>query len=96
MIGVPVSLSRSEFDLLYVLASAPGQVIDPDSLIESAFGDAPNNGQRTVDATIYRLRRKLSRAPSGENIIKTVRGKGYLLVPPVADDPPEQAALSAD
>jgi DNA-binding response OmpR family regulator len=98
VIGVPVSLSRSEFDLLYVLASSPGQIIDPGSLIESAFGDASDSGQRTVDATIYRLRRKLSRAPSGEDLIKTVRGKGYLLVPPVAESQPGQVAeaISAD
>lgn len=96
VVGVPVSLSRSEFDLLYALASSPGEVIDPVSLIESAFGESADGGQRTVDATIYRLRRKLSRAPSGEDLIKTVRGKGYLLVPPVTDSQPEQTALSAD
>jgi DNA-binding winged helix-turn-helix (wHTH) protein len=82
VVGVPVSLSRSEFDLLYALAGTPGQVMDPGSLIESAFGDAPDSGQRAVDATLYRLRRKLSRAPEGEDIIRTIRGKGYLLVPP--------------
>ena len=82
VVGVPVSLSRSEFDLLYALAGTPGQVMDPGSLIESAFGDAPDGGQRAVDATLYRLRRKLSRAPEGEDLIRTIRGKGYLLVPP--------------
>ncbi len=80
--GVPVSLSRSEFDLLYALARSPGEVVDPGSLIESAFGEAPDSGQRTVDATIYRLRRKLSRAPAGDGLVRTVRGKGYLLTPP--------------
>jgi len=84
--GVPVPLSRSEFDLLYALAGAPGQVITPDLLIESAFGDAPGSGQRTVDATIYRLRRKLSRAPAGDGLIRTVRGKGYRLIPPTAEE----------
>jgi DNA-binding response OmpR family regulator len=90
VVGVPVSLSRSEFDLLYALAGSPGQVVDPGTLIESAFGDAPDSGQRTVDTTIYRLRRKLSRAPSGEDLIRTVRGKGYLLVPPGLEGAAEQ------
>jgi DNA-binding winged helix-turn-helix (wHTH) protein len=85
VVGVPVSLSRSEFDLLYALAQTPGQVMDPGSLIESAFGDAPDSGQRAVDATLYRLRRKLSRAPEGEDLIRTIRGKGYLLVPPAIE-----------
>lgn len=85
IVGVPVSLSRSEFDLLYALAGTPGQVMDPGSLIESAFGDAPDSGQRAVDATLYRLRRKLSRAPEGEDMIRTIRGKGYVLVPPSVD-----------
>jgi DNA-binding winged helix-turn-helix (wHTH) protein len=84
VVGVPVSLSRSEFDLLYALAGTPGQVMDPGSLIESAFGDSPDGGPRAVDTTLYRLRRKLSRAPEGEDLIRTIRGKGYLLVPPSA------------
>jgi hypothetical protein len=57
VVGVPVSLSRSEFDLLYALAGTPGQVMDPGSLIESAFGDSPDGAQRAVDTTHYRLRR---------------------------------------
>ncbi|MCX8252087.1 MAG: winged helix-turn-helix domain-containing protein [Dehalococcoidia bacterium] len=89
VVGVPVSLSRSEFDLLYALAATPGQVMDPGSLIESAFGDAPDGGQRAVDTTLYRLRRKLSRAPEGEDLIRTIRGKGYLLMPPSAEKVPE-------
>ena len=80
--GVAVSLSRSEFDLLYALAGSPGRVVDPGSLVESAFGGSSGGGQKTVDATIYRLRRKLSRAPAGGGLIRTVRGKGYLLDPP--------------
>lgn len=101
IVGVPVSLSRTEFDLLYALAGSPGHVVDPGSLIESAFGDSPDGGQRTVDAAIYRLRRKLSRAPAGEDLIRTVRGKGYLLVPPATDASIEQmpndvSAVSAD
>jgi len=94
VVGVPVSLSRSEFDLLYALAGTPGQVMDPGSLIESAFGDAPDGGQRAVDATLYRLRRKLSRAPEGEDLIRTIRGKGYLLVPPSVEKVSEDVEAS--
>ncbi|MDP6824048.1 MAG: winged helix-turn-helix domain-containing protein [Dehalococcoidia bacterium] len=96
--GVPVSLSRSEFDLLYALARSPGEVVDPGSLVQSAFGQAPDSGGRTVDATIYRLRRKLSRAPAGDDLVRTVRGKGYLLTPPAigSESVQESAAITAD
>ena len=72
--GVAVSLSRGEFDLLYTLASAPGDVISPNVLTSASGGSGP------VDVTIHRLRRKLSRCPDGDRLIRTVRGKGYMLV----------------
>ena len=96
--GVPVPLSRTEFDLLYALAGSPGRVVDPGSLVKMAFGDSADSSQRTVDATMYRLRRKLSRAPAGEDLIRTVRGQGYVLVPPPPVGAPERApeSVSAD
>ncbi|MCH7642601.1 MAG: winged helix-turn-helix domain-containing protein [Chloroflexi bacterium] len=102
--GVSVSLSRTEFDLLYALAESPGRVVDPGTLLESAFGDSSGSSQRTVDAAIYRLRRKLSRAPAGDDMIRTVRGKGYLLALPSTSGASEHApdhedarsAVSAD
>lgn len=96
VVGTPVALSRSEFNLLYALASSPGQIVDPGSLIKSTFGESPDSSQRNVDSTIYRLRRKLSRAPSGEDLIKTVRGKGYLLVPPANEKSAEEVFAGAD
>jgi hypothetical protein len=74
--GVAISLSRSEFDLLYTLASAPGDVISPTALTSASGGSG------TVDVTIHRLRRKLGRCPEGQGLIQTVRGKGYMLVTP--------------
>jgi DNA-binding response OmpR family regulator len=77
MVGdVVISLSRTEFDLLYELASSPGATMTPESLAESI------GASTSVDVTVHRLRRKLANAPSGRDLIKTVRGKGYMLVPP--------------
>ena len=74
--GVAVSLSRSEFDLLYTLASSPGDVLPPRELEPQG-----RDGSR-IDITIHRLRRKLGRCPDGEDLIRTVRGQGYMLVTP--------------
>ena len=73
---VAISLSRTEFDLLYELASSPGATIAPESLAESI------GASTSVDVTVHRLRRKLANAPMGGDLIKTVRGKGYMFVPP--------------
>jgi hypothetical protein len=74
---VAISLSRTEFELLYELASSPGTTLAPESLAESI------GASTSVDVTVHRLRRKLANAPMGRDLIKTVRGKGYMLVPPV-------------
>jgi DNA-binding response OmpR family regulator len=73
---VAISLSRTEFDLLYELASSPRATIAPERLAEST------GASTSVDVTVHRLRRKLANAPMGGDLIKTVRGKGYMLVPP--------------
>ncbi len=75
---VAVSLSRTEFKVLYALATTPGSALSP-ATIRNASGATSG-----LDVTVHRLRRKLARAPEGENLIRTVRGKGYMLVPPGA------------
>ena len=74
----PVSLSKTEFKVLYALATTPGSALAP-AAIRNASGAASG-----LDVTVHRLRRKLARAPEGGNLIQTVRGKGYMLVPPGA------------
>jgi hypothetical protein len=75
---VAVSLSKTEFKVLYALATTPGYTVSP-AAIRNASGAASG-----LDVTVHRLRRKLARAPEGGNLIQTVRGKGYMLVPPGA------------
>jgi len=77
-----VSLSRTEFALLHSLAAAPGSVVGSAALMGAAWDGASQPGPRAVDVAMYRLRRKLARAPGGKQLVKTVRGKGYMLVPP--------------
>ncbi len=75
---VAVSLSKTEFKVLYALATTPGSALSA-AAIRNASGAASG-----LDVTVHRLRRKLARAPEGGNLIHTVRGKGYMLVPPGA------------
>ena len=73
--GRPVDLSRLEFDLLAVLAGQPGRVFTRDQLLDQAWPDGGCVTDRTVDAHIKSLRKKL---PDAE-LIETVRGVGYRL-----------------
>ena len=75
---VSVSLSRTEFIMLYTLAQQPGSIVPHHALLEACWqDDVPSLG--AVDATVYRLRKKLSHAPGGRNLVRTVRGEGYAL-----------------
>jgi len=79
---VVVSLSRTEFALLHSLAETPGSVVEPTALMNAAWDRAAQPGSNAVDVAMHRLRRKLAKTPGGRQLVKTVRGKGYMLVPP--------------
>ena len=78
--GQAVDLSRLEFDLLAVLLEQPGRVFTRNQLLDRAWPDGGCVTDRTVDAHVKSLRKKL---PDAE-IIETVRGVGYRLREPVA------------
>lgn len=73
--GRPVDLSRLEFELLAVLLEQPGRVFTRDQLLDRAWPDGGCVTDRTVDAHIKSLRKKLPDA----DWIETVRGVGYRL-----------------
>ncbi len=79
--GEPVSLTPTEYSLLETLMSAPGRVFSRAELLEAAQGVAFEAYERTVDAHIKNLRRKLEPFPSQPRYILTVRGAGYRLNP---------------
>ena len=80
--GVGVSLSRTEFSMLYALAKSPGNVVPPSDLVDVCWDGEPAPNAGAVDTTIYRIRRKLARTPAGKSVIRTVRGEGYMLAEP--------------
>lgn len=69
------NLTRREFDLLYTLMKKSPQVLNRNALIETIWGNDVPVTNRTVDATIKRLRAKLGEP--GATYIKTIEGFGY-------------------
>jgi two-component system OmpR family response regulator len=82
--GQAVTLTGGEFDLLSVLARHPGRVLSRDFLLEQTRGREAGPFDRTIDVQIGRLRKKLEPDTEDPQLIKSVRGAGYILVPPVA------------
>ena len=76
-----VELSTGEFDLLWLLATKAGKVVNRDSALKTLRGFGYDGLDRSVDIGISRLRRKLGDDANHPYRIKTVRGKGYLFVP---------------
>ena len=74
-----IDLSDGEFDLLVALAEHPQQVLTRDQLLDLAHGRSEMLFDRSIDMQVSRLRRKLERVDGGVDLIKTVRGGGYML-----------------
>jgi two-component system, OmpR family, response regulator len=79
-----VELTTGEFDLLHTFARHPGRVLSRDFLLEQTRGREAGPFDRTIDVQVGRLRKKLEADPEKPQIIKSVRGAGYILIPPVS------------
>jgi two-component system alkaline phosphatase synthesis response regulator PhoP len=75
--GEPVHLSRTEFNLLAALAQSPGQTFTRAQLLNRLHGVAYDGFDRSVDAHIKNLRRKIEPDPSEPRYVQTVYGVGY-------------------
>ncbi|QIG80412.1 response regulator [Stakelama tenebrarum] len=80
--GSPVALSGAEYDMLITLTDSAQRVVSRDFLLEQSRERVSGASDRAVDVLVSRLRAKL-RAHGGGEIIKTVRGAGYMFVPHV-------------
>lgn len=74
----PIDLTTAEFDLLWLLAQRAGTILSRDDLLQDLRGIGFDGLDRSIDARISRLRKKLNDDPDNPTRIKTVRGKGYL------------------
>ena len=75
--GREVSLTPAEFKLLTTLARAPGRVFSRDQLASRALGEDFAGLDRTVDAHIMNLRRKIEADRTAPTFVLTVFGQGY-------------------
>jgi two-component system OmpR family response regulator len=76
--GRTVRLSPADAALLRALAARPGEVLPRDALVALLHGDGASAGGRSIDARVARLRRALSACDGAGDLIKTLRGGGYL------------------
>ena len=75
--GAPVDLTATEFDLLQVLARAPGRPFTRAQLLERVYDLAYDGFDRTIDAHIKNLRRKIEPDPREPRYVLTIYGVGY-------------------
>ncbi len=83
--GQEVSLTATEFDLLWFLASHPRHVFKRDQLLEDVWGYSEYLDPGTVTVHMRRLREKLEANPSEPLWLMTVWGVGYKFEPPHSD-----------
>ncbi|MBP5991135.1 MAG: response regulator [Piscinibacter sp.] len=79
--GREVVLTASELDLMLLFARNPGRPLNRDQIMERAHNRSWDVFDRSIDLRIMRLRRKVERNPEKPEVIKTVRGVGYMFVP---------------
>ena len=82
--GAEVPLTGGEYELLQVLVERPNRVLTRDMLMDLLRGRQAGPFDRAIDVAVSRLRRKLEDDGRNPNLIKTVRGGGYVLAATVA------------
>ncbi|HSI49433.1 MAG TPA: response regulator transcription factor [Ideonella sp.] len=84
--GRETALTTGEFDLLSTFLLHAGRVLSRDFLLEQTRGRSAAPFDRTIDVQVGRLRKKLEADADDPQIIKSVRGAGYILVAAVTRD----------
>ena len=81
--GVETPIGGVEYKLLRVFLEHPNRVLDRDQLLDLTQGREADPLDRAIDVQVSRLRRRLGDDPQSPQLIKTVRGEGYVLSVPV-------------
>jgi DNA-binding response OmpR family regulator len=75
--GTVIGLTAKEFAILELLAGEPGRVFTRGQIIDRAFGFDHDVSERTVDAHVVNLRRKIEADAAEPRYVQTVYGRGY-------------------
>jgi two-component system phosphate regulon response regulator OmpR len=78
--GKEVSLTSMEFDLLQAFAKHPNRVLSREQLLDLAHNRDGDVFDRSIDVRITRIRKKIEADPEKPQVLKTVRGAGYMFV----------------
>jgi DNA-binding response OmpR family regulator len=78
--GEQLELTAMEFDLLVAFARNPNRVLSRERLLDIAHNRDTEPFDRSIDVRIARIRRKVERDPAKPQLIKTMRGAGYMFV----------------
>ncbi|MDX1434078.1 MAG: response regulator [Gammaproteobacteria bacterium] len=78
--GAEITITSMEYDLLKAFADHPNRVLSRDQLLNLAHNRDWEPFDRSIDIRIARLRRKIEPDPAKPQVIKTVRGAGYIYV----------------
>jgi len=81
-----IPLTSGEYDLLQVFLEHPNRVLSRDDLMNCIHGRAAGPYDRAIDVQIGRLRRKIETDATQPELIKSVRGAGYLFTPNIRRD----------
>ena len=81
--GADIGITAMEFDLLKTFVEHPNKVLTRDRLLTLTRNREWEPFDRSIDIRIARLRRKVEVDPENPLAIQTVRGAGYMFVPPV-------------
>ena len=79
--GQAIELTSTEFDLLAMLVARPNRILTRTQLLAGEHGRGADEGDRSIDIRITRLRKKIESNPQQPTLIQTVRGEGYMFVP---------------
>jgi DNA-binding response OmpR family regulator len=84
--GQSLGLTVMEFRLLEALAQSPNRVLSREQLLQAARQDNPDVYDRAIDVQITRIRKKIGDHCEGDDLIRTVRGAGYMFTAPIQGD----------
>jgi len=78
--GEDIPLTAMEYDLLKAFADRPNRILTRDQLLDLAHNRDMEAFDRSIDIRIMRLRRKIEEEPDHPQVLKTIRGQGYMFV----------------
>src|SRR5690606_15747030 len=84
--GSQVTLATGEFDLLAAFARNPNRALSRDMLMDLIHHREASPYDRSIDVQVGRLRRKIENDPARPEMIKSVRGVGYIFAPRVSSE----------